>query len=57
MIAAHRGRHRLIWLLLAVGLPLLLWFAVRARPERPLNRELPPGSGSFADDTRSGAAP
>lgn len=57
MIAAHRARHRLVWLALAIALPLLLWLAVRARPERPLNRELPAGVDDFADDTRAGARP
>lgn len=57
MIAAHRARHRLIWLAMAAALPLLLWLALRARPERPLNRELPPGIDSFADDRGIGARP
>jgi len=57
MIAAHRRRHRLVWLALAIVLPLLLWSAVRARPERPLNRELPAGVEPFADDARDGGTP
>lgn len=32
MIAAHRRRHRIVWLLLAAAIPLLLWLAVSARP-------------------------
>lgn len=37
MIAGHRRRHRLIWLLLAAAIPVLLWLAVSARPDWPLD--------------------
>lgn len=57
MIAEARARHRLVWLFLAVALPLLLWFAVRARPEPPVNQVLPPGTESFADDAATGTRP
>lgn len=36
MISAHRRRHRIVWLLLAAAIPLLLWLAVSARPEWPV---------------------
>jgi len=47
MIASHRRRHRIVWLLLAAAIPLLLWLAVAARPEWPVEpaasaRELAP---------------
>lgn len=37
MIAGHRRRHRLLWLLLAAAIPVLLWLAVSARPEWPVD--------------------
>jgi hypothetical protein len=52
VIAAHRRRHRRIFLLLALLLPLLVGLAVAARPEAPLNAELPVGAPAFPDDRR-----
>ncbi|QQR75967.1 MAG: hypothetical protein IPJ17_10480 [Holophagales bacterium] len=41
MIRAHRDRHRRLFLLLALLLPVLLLAALRARPARPeLDRPL-----------------
>ena len=51
MIAARRVRHLAIWLALAVALPLLIFFAVRARPAPPVQPELPAGVERFPDDT------
>ncbi len=50
MIAAHRARHRRIFLALALLLPILLFVALRARPRWPENATLPAGVESFADD-------
>ncbi|MBP7586865.1 MAG: hypothetical protein KBA72_02865 [Thermoanaerobaculia bacterium] len=41
MIARFRSTHRWIWLALAILLPTLLFFAVRARTALPI-QELPP---------------
>lgn len=57
MIAAHRARHRAAWIALALLLPLLLALALRARPDRPRNPELPAGVEAFADDRAPRGAP
>lgn len=53
MIGHLRSAHRWIWLALAILLPALLVFAMRARTEPPL-QELPPALAPAAlpsDDT------
>jgi hypothetical protein len=57
VIAVRRARHFAIWLALAVGLPLLLALALRARPDAPIQPALPDAVERFADDTRAAAAP
>ena len=52
MIAAHRRRHRWIFALLALLLPLLVALAIASRPAPPVNAELPAGAPAFADDRR-----
>jgi hypothetical protein len=49
MIAAHRRRHRRIFGVLAVVLPLLLLLALRARPRWPLLRASPAEVGESMD--------
>ncbi len=49
MIRGHRGRHRLAWWVLAVGLPVLLWVAIRARVARPVTEEPVGGVPGFSE--------
>ena len=42
MIARLRRRHLLMWLVLAVALVVAYLAALRARPEEPLMKSLPP---------------
>ena len=56
MIGSLRTTHRWIWLALAVLLPALLFFAMRARTALPL-QELPPALAPAAqpsDDADDG---
>jgi hypothetical protein len=53
VISAHRRRHRRVWLVLAITLPILLWLALRARPSPVRNEAIPEGVERVADDTRS----
>jgi len=51
MIAAHRRRHRRVFVALALVLPLLLWLALLSRPRSAENPALPPGvTAAPADD-------
>jgi len=51
VIAAHRRRHARLFFLLALLLPLLLWLALAARPERPESGRLPADAPTVpADD-------
>lgn len=56
MIGSLRSTHRWIWLALAILLPALLFFAVRARTALPL-QELPPtlAPAAQASDDAGGA--
>jgi hypothetical protein len=57
VIAVRRARHLAIWLALAVALPVLLFLALRARPDQPTQPELPAAVERFPDDTREATAP
>ena len=54
MIASHRARHRRIFWALAVLLPVLLFFALRARPTWPRLESSPPEVDGFKE-VNSGA--
>ena len=56
MISASRRRHRRVWLLLAISLPILLWLALRARPSQVRNESIPDGVERATDDTRPAVA-
>jgi hypothetical protein len=54
VIAAHRRRHRRAFVALALLLPLLLWLALRARPDLPVNPGLPPEAAARPADDAEG---
>ena len=54
MIASHRARHRRIFWALAILLPVLLFFALRARPTWPRLESSPPEVDGF-EEVNSGA--
>ena len=56
MISAIRRRHLRVWVLLAIAVPILLWFALRARPTQVRNEAIPDGVERSTDDTRPAAA-
>jgi hypothetical protein len=57
VIAVRRARHLAIWLAFAAALPVLLYFALRARPAAPTQPELPAAVDRFPDDAREASPP
>ena len=54
MKRAHRNTHRLIWLLMTPALLLVLYLALEARPDDPINNALPELSGEGPSDLEAG---
>jgi len=50
VIAGHRRRHRIVWWLLAAAIPVLLWLAVSARPDWPVDETAGARLAPFAEE-------